>query len=169
MTSPTSSQPLPLRIELKKGRDSRPTLVCIRSDGSRTWSAVHAHFPVHDITHFAVESVLGFSQAFFGLIAAGWSIEEFAERGAAARMPAEALIAELVVGLLDQERASGQLSRADDLNLYLNQALLARGWDPFRPILDRELGAIRNLRGELQTAWSALDPGQAITVEFPAG
>ena len=169
MNPPTSSRPLPLRIELKKGRDSRPTLVCIRSDGSRTWSAVHAHFPVHDITHFAVESVLGFSQAFFGLIAAGWSIDEFAERGAAARMPAEALIAELVVGLLDQERASEQLLRADDLNLILNQALLARGWDPFRPILDQELGTIRKLRGELQTAWSGLDSGQAITMEFPAG
>jgi hypothetical protein len=169
MSSPTSSRPLPLRIELKKGRDSRPTLVCIRADGSRTWSALHAHFPVHDITHFAVESVLGFSQAFFGLIAAGWSIEEFADKGAAARMPADALIAELVVGLLDQERASGQLLRADDLNLYLNQALQARGWDSFRPILDQELGAIRKIRSDLQTAWSGLDPGQALTVEFPTG
>ena len=28
-------------IQFKKGRDSRPTLTCIRDDGSRTWNRVH--------------------------------------------------------------------------------------------------------------------------------
>lgn len=51
-----------MRVHIKKGRDGRPTLTCIRADGSRTWSRVHPFFPLHDLTHYAVESVLGLNQ-----------------------------------------------------------------------------------------------------------
>ncbi len=64
-------------IQLKKGRDGPATLACVRADGSRTWGKEHPFFPVHDLTHCAVESVLGFDQAFFGLIARGWDIDHF--------------------------------------------------------------------------------------------
>jgi len=90
-----------MRVEIKKGRDSRPTLVCVRADGSRTWSRVHPFFPLHDLTHYAVESVLGLTEAFFGLVASGWALEAFADRATRARLPAEAVWAEHVVGLLD--------------------------------------------------------------------
>lgn len=46
-------------IQLKKGRDGPSTLACVRSDGSRTWGKEHPFFPLHDLTHCAVESVLG--------------------------------------------------------------------------------------------------------------
>jgi len=54
-------------IEIRKGRDGPPSLTCIRADGSRTWARMHPFFPLHDLTHLAVESVMGFDQAFFGL------------------------------------------------------------------------------------------------------
>ena len=69
-------------IQLKKGRDGPATLACVRVDGTRTWGKEHPFFPVHDITHCAVESVLGYDQAFFGLIAAGWDIDDFEKPGA---------------------------------------------------------------------------------------
>ena len=59
-----------LTIEFKKTKDGRPSLACVRPDGTRTWARVHPFFPTHDLTHCAVESVLGFDQAFFGLVAA---------------------------------------------------------------------------------------------------
>ncbi|HEY3279823.1 MAG TPA: hypothetical protein VGJ83_04865 [Gemmatimonadales bacterium] len=62
-------------IELKKGRDGPANLACVRADGSRTWAREHPFFPVHDLTHCAVESVFGFTEAFFGLVAAGRSID----------------------------------------------------------------------------------------------
>src|SRR5437773_9860909 len=68
-------------IQIKKGRDGPATLACLRSDGTRTWGKEHPFFPVHDITHYAVESVLAFDQAFFGLIATGWSIDDFEKPG----------------------------------------------------------------------------------------
>lgn len=87
-------------IELKKGHNGPPTLSCIRADGTRTRGKLHPFFPVHDLTHAAVESVLGFNEAFFGLVAAG-------------RLPMEARWAEGIVGVLDLERGTGaELARS---------------------------------------------------------
>ena len=96
----------------------------MRADGSRTWSHLHPFFPLHDLTHFAVESALGFSEAFFGLIAAGWEIDAFAEPGAAARLAPEAIVAECVVGLLDLERATRQMLAGPEFTDALAVGLL---------------------------------------------
>ncbi len=95
-------------VQLKKGRDAPATLACVRGDGSRTWVKLQRFFPLHDLTHYAVESVFGFDQAFFGLVASGWDIADFAAPGAAARLPAQALQAECMVGLFDLERVSAR-------------------------------------------------------------
>ena len=67
-------------IELVKQRDESVVLRVTRDDGSTIWqkqSGAHAtFFPLHDLTHYAVESVLAIGDAFYGLLAAGWSIEE---------------------------------------------------------------------------------------------
>jgi hypothetical protein len=95
-------------IHLKKGRDGPSTLACVRDDGSRTWGREHPFFPLHDLAHCIVESVLGFDEAFFGLIAAGWDIDDFAKPGASTKLPPQALLAEHIVGVLDREpRANG--------------------------------------------------------------
>jgi hypothetical protein len=157
-----------LLIQIKKSRDSRPTLTCVRPDGSRTWSQVHAFFPIHDLTHFAVESVFGFTTAFYGLVSAGWSMESFSERGAASRLPPEALVAEHMVGLLDIERATGVLFDAAGFSEQLNRALTSHGHGPFREVTGSELGEVRRIRGELQGRWLALASGETLEIAFPA-
>src|SRR5262249_6522068 len=86
-----------------------PVLTCVRDDGSSTYSkSAHGEFfAPHDLMHYVVETTLGFRRAFFGLIAAGWSIPAFAEPGAAAKLPPEALHAEHIVNLLMHEQAFG--------------------------------------------------------------
>jgi len=148
-----------MRIELKKGKDGRDSLACVRDDGSRTWAKLHPFFPMHDLTHCAVESVLGFRNAFFGLVASGWEIDDFAARGAAQRMPAEALWAEHIVGMFDLERASGQVLSARDMN-----ALLPAGC---HQLTDIELAAIKRLRGRLAQQWTSMAPGETMAVSFP--
>jgi len=154
-------------VQLKKGRDDRPTLICVRRDGSRTWRKLHPFFPVHDMTHYAVESVFGFTEAFFGLVASGWSLETFAERGSASRLPTEALWAENMVGLFDLERASGRLMRADEFTEALNAVLAQQGVPAFRPVSDDELAAVRALRSGLQTRWFELAPAATMDLDFP--
>ena len=154
-------------IELKKGRDGPTTLACVRPDGTRTWSKVARFFPVHDLTHCAVESVLGFKEAFFGLAASGWNIDDFTAPGVASRLPAEAVWAESMVGLLDLERGTGTEWTIEEFNTALAESLRGQGRTAFRLITADELARTRGLRNELQARWEAVQPGGVLTVPFP--
>ncbi len=154
-------------IELKKGRDGPSTLVCVRADGTRTWGKVARFFPVHDLTHCAVESVLGFHEAFFGLVESGWDVDEFATPGVAGRLPVEAGWAESIVGLLDLERGTGKEWSVPEFNEALVESLRGQGRTAFRPVGEDELMRTRALRDELQARWEELAPGGVLTVRFP--
>jgi len=155
-------------VEIKKGHDGPSSLTCIRADGTRTWGRVQSFFPIHDLTHFAVESVLEFREAFFGLIDAGWSVDDFQAKGVAARLPLEAIWAESIVGLFDLERGTGTEWSAPEFNEALLASLRAQGATGFRPVTDDELARARALRNELKGRWEALAPGETLAVPFPA-
>jgi hypothetical protein len=53
-----------LRIEITKQLNGSGVLQCARNDGSVTWQSKHAeHFSLHDLTHYAIETALGFTEA----------------------------------------------------------------------------------------------------------
>jgi len=157
-----------MRIEIKKTKDGRANLACVRADGSRTWAKLHPFFPVHDLTHCAVESVFGFSESFFALVAAGRELDDFQLAGTASWLPVEALWAECLVGLFDTERGSGELLDAAAFNEAL-QSILQRGdTPPFRAVRDDELARVRALRSALTARWTATEPGDTLVVPFPA-
>ncbi len=66
-----------MKIQFKKGKD-KSTLHCIRKDGTATWSTIYQGMEIHDLAHFAVETELGFKKAFYGLLASGYAIQDFA-------------------------------------------------------------------------------------------
>jgi len=154
-------------IQLKKGKDARSTLACVRDDGSRTWGKVHPFFPEHDLTHYAVEGVLGFTEAFFGLVASGWELDDFLLPRTRSRLPVEALLAESIVGVLDMERGLKLSQDADELNAVLADGLRAQGVPADRRLSQRELEAIRSLRDQLIARWHATAAGQTLEVPFP--
>ena len=156
-------------IQLKKGRDGPATLACVRADGTRTWGKEHPFFPTHDLTHCAVESVLGFDQAFFGLIATGWDIDDFAKPGASRRMPFQAIVAEHVVGVFDRERALPAPLSVAEFNETVVASLPPAQRDAFRLFSDAQLSQMRELRETLEARWFALPVGATMDVEFPAG
>ena len=53
-----------LAIRLKRHSDGSASLTCTRADGSVTWQRQRGQlgmvFPSHDLTHFAVETALGY-------------------------------------------------------------------------------------------------------------
>jgi hypothetical protein len=157
-----------MKVQLKRGREGPSTLVCIRADGSRTWSKLHPFFPVHDLTHFSVESVLGFTEAFFGLVASGWNIDDFSQPGAAKRMATEAVLAEAIVGVFDLERAGWGVFDEAEFNAALVESLSGLGLPAFRFIAGDELRRIRTLRRDLVSRWWSVPEGQSIEIEFPA-
>ena len=125
-------------------------------------------FPLHDLTHYAVETVLVFRRAFYGLVAGGWDLSSFGEPGLKYRLPEEAQLAEVIVGFFDVERATGVAGSADDFNWkiqsYWENAELPA--TTFR-ITDDALDRIRSLRDELFTKWRATPSGETLTLVFP--
>lgn len=166
-TRPAAPRGAPaMEIRLKKGRDGRDTLACHRADGTATWAALHPSQPLHDLTHFAVETTLGLADAFFGLLARGWAIEDFGDRQQLRLMPAEALYAEVLVGQLDLERLPGNRRPWEAFDASLRLALAGQGVAP-RPFTAETLERIRARRAALVAAWARLRPGETLTLSFP--
>ncbi|MBK9932330.1 MAG: hypothetical protein IPP04_21060 [Saprospiraceae bacterium] len=55
-----------MTIQFTKGDTARrSTIFCIREDGSSTYSYLHPGIEVHDLAHYAVETILSFDQSFW--------------------------------------------------------------------------------------------------------
>ena len=152
-----------LTIELKKGKDGPSSMACIRTDGTRTWARLHPFFPTHDLTHCAVESVLGMTEAFFGLISSGWAIDDFAQPGTSRRLPVQALWAEHLVGLLEHRIAN----EAKSLNIAWQSVLVASSSSLPPPLTDEALSRIVRIREQLGVVWQYLLLGETLRIAFP--
>lgn len=141
-----------------------PVLTCTRPDGTMTWSkSRHGEFfGPHDLMHFAVESTLALRGSFFGLIASGWSIADFELPGAAARLPAEAVQTEHMVGALQQEQAFADVLTASAFNATIAMSTTSTA----RQVTDEELRAIRSRYAELIAAYRALKDGRSLELEW---
>ena len=152
-------------IQLTKRADGGAVLRCERADGSVTWQTHQgtraAFFPSHDLTHFAVESELAGAVAFYGLIAAGWDIEDTTGKGARGPLPPEAVMVEHIVGLLDIERGSGHWMSGAEFRSALRDA------GKPAPLLDDDtLTRIRARRSDLLGQWRELPAGATLELEF---
>jgi hypothetical protein len=157
-------------IEIVKDPDGSALLRMTRHDGSRVWQkqrgALARFFSLHDLTHYAVESVLAIGDAFFGLLASGWSIEETEGKGARGPLPVNALFVEAVVGALDTERASGSRWTAAEFNASLATHMARTGRTAPRQLTDDDLARIRRRRAELFQQWESLAPGAALILSW---
>ena len=160
-----------LLIRIKKKTDGSAALTCTRADGSVTWQRQDGQlgrfFPLHDLTHYAVEQTLGFSQAFYGLLADGWDMSDFGRDSARGKPPEQALLAELIVGFFDLERATGVIGTVDDFN----EKIVTWYADNDRPVptfrlTEAAIEKIRALRAEVFAKWKALPPGEALEIPF---
>ena len=160
-----------LVVRIKKKTDGSAALSCIRADGTTTWQRQEGQlgrfFPLHDLTHLAVESVLAFRRAFFGLVAEGWDISDFGKPDRKVDMTDDAGIAELIVGLFDLERRTGERAGADELN----ERLVSYYEDHRLPVpafrlSDPQVEEIRTVRAEFFSHWHALPAGEALVLPF---
>jgi len=138
-----------IRIESTRRADGSVVLRCTRDDGSSTWEKHEARqalfFAFHDLTHFAVETILGIRRGFYGLIADGWDIADTSGKGKRGALPAEAVLVEHLVGLF---------SRAPVDTSEFN-AQLAMMMENAPAFTDAQLAAVRKRIDELHTAFAA--------------
>ena len=172
---PPPITPPELTIVLMRCADASTVFRLTRSDGSVTWQrtrgATGAFFPRHDLTHYAVETVLGHTRGFYGLVADGWDLDSFA-----APWPRGRLVdidpAELIVGFLDRTGlADGTEADAGALNAAAVTFFASPRTDPasaarWRDLGDAQLAAMRARARSLVTAWDALPAGETLTLAF---
>lgn len=146
-------------IRIKKKTDGSAALSCTRTDGTVTWQQQNGQqgrfFPLHDLTHYAVETVLPL-RGFYSLVAAGWDFADFGNPWPRGTLPPEAHAVEQIVGFLDTERASGREWPASDLRLVTAHS-----------VSDAELHQVRETRRELFARWSTLPAGETLELAFP--
>lgn len=151
-----------MRVQITKKADGSGVLRCVRADGSVTWQKQTdrhaAFFALHDLTHFAVETTLGYRRGFFGLVAEGWEMEDTTGKGARGPLPPEAVEVEGIVGLFDSERASGVIWTVEEFNEFATM----KG---ARALRADDIARVKKKRSELFQQWSAVAPGA--TLELP--
>ena len=157
-----------LEIRLRRGRDGPDSLTLTRGDGTTTWRHLPRGQAQHDLTHYAVESCLGFRDAFYGLVAHGKDISDFDNRETRGETPDEAMVTEFLVNQIVLEDASGEFAEAEQFNAVMLWTLekhqdgdLARA---HRPVSPEELTNIRATARELWHRWSQTVPGEALTL-----
>lgn len=162
-----------LRIQITKRADGSALLRCERADGTASWQKQEgknaAFFPLHDLTHYAVESELAFRSGFYGLVADGWDIEETTGQEARGPLPPEAVAVERIVGALDAERASRATASAEDFNAQAAIYAAHRGLPAPRVLTDEELNRVRARIRELFYDWFALADGKTLELSFDRG
>lgn len=159
-----------LRIQLVKEKDGSILLRCHRADGTTTWQrndgARGSFFVVHDLTHYAVETILGHRRGFWGMVADGWNMTDFGAPWPRGPLPADLDPTELIVGFLDGERAGGVQWTAEDFNDKAEKYYATQGQDKTTTITDAELDAIRALLRELVGRWALLPRGETLELPF---
>ena len=164
-----------LRLRLKRHSDGSASLTLTRANGTVTWQrqkgSVGLVFPPHDLTHYAVESTLGYRRGFYGLVAEGWEVSDFAAPWPRGPIPEEAREVELIVGFFDAERRSMDRWTAEAFNEHaVTYVAASKTAGKIAPpeLSDEQITQVRAVRDALLGRWFALGAGEAMELEFRA-
>jgi hypothetical protein len=141
-----------------------------RADGTATWQRKDGanawFFAAHDLTHYAVETILGYRRGFYGLVAEGWDLSDFGTPWPRGPVPADALPVELLVSYLDLERASMTVWPAEDFNAKAADYFATHKLENPPIFNEDQLRKIRDKVRELHIEWGRLPKGQTMELTF---
>ena len=149
-----------LRLRFKKKNDGTAVITAVRTDGSSTHHSIgkaDAYGPIHDFSHYVVETYFGFPRGFYGLLTEGWNIEDF-ESGARGPIPHDAGLPEQLAGLISNNVVNQHRFTADDINRTVGRDALTT----------EQLHELEQAILDLCATWRALPPGETLELEFLA-
>ena len=155
-------------IRITKHEGKPPTLSCVRGDGSTTWQSYgnqRDFFPIHDLTHYAVETELGYRHGFYGMIAAGRGVNDFGSGDAASFHP-EAIYAECLAGLLTTTFGVGSNLTYEEIKKTLDGQTEEARIPPIE-LSPEQFTAIRAKTATLVQRWREMPLDAFIELEWP--
>jgi hypothetical protein len=157
-------------IRFTKKHGGNTILSCIHSDGSSTWQQQQgSFFALHDLIHYAVETTLGYTEAFFGLLAQGRDIDSFGTKdGKKDVYTAEEGWAEGIVGLLQWPSVGGGPPLSDDDFFDQLARMCANSGHPAPQVTSEQLAQIRAQIRTLHGRWGELPEGETLELVFEA-
>lgn len=163
--------PAPLQLRLKKGRDGRLASFALhRADGTATvMRNPHQFFPVHDLTHYAVENVRRHRRGFYGLVSDGWNFDDFGTPWPRGPLPADTDPAEFIAGMFDLERTTGSLMTVEDANEHLLRYAADHPGAHCAPLDQDTLDEIRRRVHDYAAQWSHVPPGETLVLDYTPG
>lgn len=155
-------------IRFTKGKDGKePVLTCTREDGSVSWQKSSEFFVRHDLIHYVVETVLGYRNAFLGLVASGRGLEDFGTRnGVKDTYTNEERWAELIVSALQFPSAAGGPAASENEVIEAVAKSCADNGKPSPGITPEQIAAIRVRIQELHRQWAQLPDGESLELTF---
>ena len=155
-----------MEIKLTKNSSGDHILSCKRNDGTITWKQVTNFFISHDICHYAVETVIPFNNAFFGMVAAGIDIENFdlPKDQRNFQFSEEAILAEHLVNLLTIEISQGKMENLLELFSGIYEEHV--GTNLYKIVTKEKLEEIRTKFSGLMQQWRSLPENQTMTLLF---
>lgn len=155
-----------MEIIFTKNTDGQHSISYRRDDGSVTWMRASMYFVQHDLSHYAVETTLGYRTAFLGMINNGMGIHDFEDRQKrlSMRISDEAWYAESMANIFLMELSQGLL---EDFNQTAAAAFAEMKLPIPPPALTlAEADRIRRRIRELILQWQQLPEKEALQLSF---
>ena len=153
-------------IRITKNTNKLHILKYIRNNGTETWMYSDDFFIQHDLSHFALETILQYRTAFNGMINNGMNINDFEskEREASLNITDEAWYAENMANLFLLEIVQGEF---EDFNQVQQQTFASCKHDfPIITLTDSKIHATRNYLRHLLLQWKELLPNETLELTF---
>ena len=153
-------------IRITKNTDKPHILKYIRDNGTNTWIYADDFFIQHDISHFALETILTYKTAFNGMINSGMNITDFEskEKRALNNITDESWYAENMANLFLIEISQGVFENFNEVQQQSFQSF--NRTYPLVSLSDANIQAIRNYLGLLLLQWNELASGDTLELTF---
>ena len=153
-------------LRITKNYDKPHIILYRRDDGSETWMYAEDFFVRHDLSHYCLEKLLGYTTAFMGMLNNGMDVKDFEDRDKRKQMilGREALYAENIANLFLMEIAQGNFK---NFNLIAKESF--ESWNrefPAPVLLENDITRIRESLRALLNSWKELPPGKTIELSF---
>jgi hypothetical protein len=155
-----------MEISFIKKKNNSFILKCNRTDGSSTWKHSTSFFVYHDLMHFAVETTLGYSASFYGMLKNGIDITEFDLPGKkrTVKLTDESIFTEHLVNLFLVEAKDGYLN---DFNSFLKDIFQKQALSiECKTLTDDQVLQIRKIFRQLTAKWQNLTEGNSLNLQF---